>query len=136
MRLPTLTVRSFMRRHSKSMTHVPACWARCERRRPPPPAAATPSPADLTRAATAAHPTSVPQTYAAAALVVIAVLNRLPIKLLPGQRGTGRRHATAQTQVCACCCCGRCEAAAPVRAAVASCANCAQALHNVHNVLR
>lgn len=40
------------------------------------------------------------QTYAATALVVVAVLNRLPIKLLPGQRGTGRRHsAAAQVQV-------------------------------------
>lgn len=36
-------------------------------------------------------------TYAASALVVIAVLNRLPIKLLP-QRGAGRRHASAQVQ--------------------------------------
>lgn len=35
------------------------------------------------------------QTYAASALIVIAVLNRLPIKLLPGQRGTGRRHSTS-----------------------------------------
>lgn len=31
-------------------------------------------------------------------MIVIAVLNRLPIKLLP-QRGAGRRHATVQTQV-------------------------------------
>lgn len=38
------------------------------------------------------------QTYAATALVVIAVLNRLPIKLLP-QRGAGRRHASTQVQV-------------------------------------
>ncbi|KAL4429196.1 hypothetical protein ABPG77_010175 [Micractinium sp. CCAP 211/92] len=36
-------------------------------------------------------------TYAATALVVIAVLNRLPIKLLP-QRGAGRRHASTQVQ--------------------------------------
>ncbi|PRW51101.1 ATP-dependent zinc metalloprotease FTSH chloroplastic isoform A [Chlorella sorokiniana] len=34
-------------------------------------------------------------TYAASALIVIAVLNRLPIKLLPGQRGTGRRHSSS-----------------------------------------
>ena len=40
-------------------------------------------------------PLPTPQTYAAAALVVIAVLNRLPIKLLPGQRGTGRRHSSS-----------------------------------------
>ncbi|KAL4443397.1 hypothetical protein ABPG75_011134 [Micractinium tetrahymenae] len=36
-------------------------------------------------------------TYAATALVVIAVLNRLPVKLLP-QRGAGRRHASARVQ--------------------------------------
>ncbi|PSC75856.1 ATP-dependent zinc metalloprotease FTSH 9, chloroplastic [Micractinium conductrix] len=36
-------------------------------------------------------------TYAVSALVVIAVLNRLPIKLLP-QRGAGRRHTAAQSQ--------------------------------------
>lgn len=38
---------------------------------------------------------SAPQTYAATALVIIAVLNRLPIKLLPGQRGAGRRHSSS-----------------------------------------
>lgn len=36
-----------------------------------------------------------PQMYAATALVIIAVLNRLPIKLLPGQRGAGRRHSSS-----------------------------------------
>ena len=57
-------------------------------------------------------PTPTPlQTYAVTALVVIAVLNKLPIKLLP-QRGAGRRHtASTQAQVR-----GRCSVFGPANA--------------------